>query len=257
MDDASVAQRRYLEELKQKYGHWITDLGQGAGTEAGKFSILEQMLSDGVDPDTAGGFKETALLRTQGCGLKVPLLLLRYGANPNHRCDLWETYGGTILHIAAKHGNLPLVKLLLAAGADTTAVDDSNKTAEDVAQESCKPYIRFASRQRSVEFKTCAFEDAMALFTTNQTLALTVKASLDTTGSPDEASVSLMNMAGEDVETLKVKLEMPLSHMKTAISEKLLVPEMDLMLVLPNGNLLKTSSGETVKGVLCQVTPCY
>jgi len=215
-----------LQKLKRKYGHWITDLASSAETEPGKFSILEQMLCDGVDPDTMGGYEETALLRTQGSGLKVPLLLLRYGAHPNYRCNLWETYGGTLLHIAAKEGNLPLVKLLLAAGSDTAAVDSSNKTVEDVAQESCKPYIRFASSQSNVDFKTCTFEDAMSLFTgtTNQTLVLTITASLDTTGSLDEASVFLMNMAGEKVETLNVKLEMPLSNMKTAISEKTMVP---------------------------------
>lgn len=246
-----MAQRNYLGKLERKYGHWITDLGQGESAK--KFLILQQMLSDGVDPDTIGGYKETALLRTQGSGLKVPLLLLRHGANPNYRCQQWEGYGGTILHIAAKKGNLPLVKLLLAAGADTEAVDKSNRTAEDVAEGNCKPYIRFARTQRGVDFKSGTLEDAMALFTTNRALVLTMKIGLDATSDADEALVSLTNMAGEEVETLKVKLKLSLVQMKAVISEQFMVPVKDLALVLANGSLLETSSAGTVKELFSHV----
>ena len=131
-----------------KYGHWLNDLGQWAQREKGPrdrdFQILQRMLIDGEPVDTVGGYKETALLRGMGHGIWVPLLLLRYGADPNFRCYLWDSmYGGTILHMAAEQGNLPLIKALLSVGADTTLRDKSGKTAQEICKdEKCANFIQ-------------------------------------------------------------------------------------------------------------------
>jgi hypothetical protein len=232
----------YLHFLRKQCDCWITDISEE--TTAEESLILQQMLSGDVHPYG----NVTALLQTQGCGLKVPLLLLRYGANPNHGCGL--PYGESILHRAARQGDLPLVRLLLAAGADPDAANNSNQTVQDVAQENCKPYIRFASTQRGIDFKSGTLEDAMALFITNQTVVLTIQISLDKTIDADEALVSLTNMAGEELEPLKVKLEVTPGQMKAAIAEQVMIPVNDLVLVLATGNPLETSSADTVKELL-------
>lgn len=119
-----------------KYGTWLTDLGQSAGDDVSgpQFQLLWRMLREGEPVDTIGGYGETALLRTQGEGLWTPLLLLRYGADPNMRCEMWDAlYGGTALHQAATGGNVALVRLLLSAGANPALLDKAGCTAAQAA----------------------------------------------------------------------------------------------------------------------------
>lgn len=55
---------------------------------------------------------------------------LERGANPNAR----RASGETALHLAAKRGSAGAVDMLLRAGADKAALDDSLQTPGDVAQ---------------------------------------------------------------------------------------------------------------------------
>jgi ankyrin repeat protein len=62
-------------------------------------------------------------------------LLVQRGADVNHRA----AGGWTPLHLAASRGSLPVIELLLEAGADPAATSDDGKTAADVARERGHP----------------------------------------------------------------------------------------------------------------------
>ena len=120
-----------LQHQSDTYGAWMTDLAQNntsdplaSDREGTEFRQLWKMLRDGQSANTVGGFGETPLLRCQGQGLWVVLLLLRFGADPNFRCEMWDSsYGGTALHMAAKGGQVGPVVCLLNAGANPALLD--------------------------------------------------------------------------------------------------------------------------------------
>jgi ankyrin repeat protein len=82
-------------------------------------------------------------LCTQGPSAAVPALFTNYGLFTN--CDLSlnagcppdvrNDEGATPLHAAARNGQLKAVQVLLAAGADGTALDDDCCTALKLAQQ--------------------------------------------------------------------------------------------------------------------------
>lgn len=59
-------------------------------------------------------------------------MLLKYGASTSY-CE--EEESQTALHIAAKYGCLPFVKLLVEFGGDYDAVDNHRKTPLNYAEE--------------------------------------------------------------------------------------------------------------------------
>ena len=62
---------------------------------------------------------------------EVVIALLQAGADPDApRSDV----GATPVYVAAQKGHLAVVKTLLAAGADPDAMDETGKTASDVAK---------------------------------------------------------------------------------------------------------------------------
>lgn len=79
--------------------------------------MVETLLGYGADVHIRGGkLKETALhigARVKD-GEKCALMLLKSGAGPNLVTD----DGQTPVHVAAKHGNLQTLLLLLADGGD-------------------------------------------------------------------------------------------------------------------------------------------
>eukprot|EP00931_Biecheleriopsis_adriatica_P059989 TRINITY_DN35987_c0_g1_i1.p1 TRINITY_DN35987_c0_g1~~TRINITY_DN35987_c0_g1_i1.p1 ORF type:complete len:330 (-),score=55.19 TRINITY_DN35987_c0_g1_i1:208-1197(-) len=245
-DDESIAQRKILQDLKVKYGHWITDLGQSGDSDEEKNAILSRMLDDGVDPNTIGGFKETALLRTCGCGLRVPLLLLRHGANPNHRCAMWdESHDGSILHAAAKNDNLSFVKMLLAAGADVNALDKSGKTPEHVAAERCRVYMRAFCKgfRQPVDFKTGEFEDVMELLSMSAIRVLSITATRSVTGS---VMLRCTGISGEEILVFELDPATSHLHLKETITEQLEEWKDDVRLTFPDGKLIEYQPTSTV-----------
>jgi len=135
VDPRGAENMAVLARQSDTYGGWMTDLAQGIvedplAADATGFRKLWQMLREGESADTIGGFGETPLLRTQGGGgAWTALLLLRFGANPNFRCQMWdELYDGTALHAASKQGNVPMVVALLNAGANPALLDGQGLT---------------------------------------------------------------------------------------------------------------------------------
>ena len=159
------------QKQNTKYGWWLNDLGQHAkGPNDKEFGILEKMLKDGEPVDTVGGYGETALLRSMGRGIWVPLLLLQYGANPNFRCSLWDDmYGGTMLHMACKNDNLPLIKALLSVGADPTLTDRNGKTPQEVCKaDTCANFIKQFIKNNgkdTIDIKSCTLQTAYSRVT--------------------------------------------------------------------------------------------
>lgn len=63
---------------------------------------------------------------------KIVDVLLKAGIDSSIK---GKVYGRTALHYAVDRGNIEVVRLLLASGADSGIVDNSNKSALDIAQE--------------------------------------------------------------------------------------------------------------------------
>ena len=57
-------------------------------------------------------------------------MFLNAGMNPNHK----QFAGGPLLHLAAKHDRVFIIKMLLDAGANRNAVDAEGKKAVEYAK---------------------------------------------------------------------------------------------------------------------------
>lgn len=86
---------------------------------------LENMLRLGINPNEAGDFGTTSLIRAAYHGDKQMVeLLLMAGANPN----VTDIGGATALHIAAREGHNKVVELLTIHGAEVNVADGEGNT---------------------------------------------------------------------------------------------------------------------------------
>lgn len=87
--------------------------------EARNTAFLRRLLESGADPNAVDDFGDTPAMIASRGDFPVELkLLLSYGANPN-----FDNGGWTPLRCAAKDRNVPMVTILLQAGARIPATD--------------------------------------------------------------------------------------------------------------------------------------
>ncbi|XP_046717705.1 inactive serine/threonine-protein kinase TEX14-like isoform X1 [Silurus meridionalis] len=112
---------------------------------------VEKLLKQGVDVDCVNNLHQTSLYCASLLGFtSVAELLLRFGADPNHRSN----DRSTPVHAAAFSCNTDLLRRLLEAGGDLRLHDNKGKTARDwaecEAQEGSVKMISFISSCMSV-----------------------------------------------------------------------------------------------------------
>ncbi|XP_035669905.1 death-associated protein kinase 1-like [Branchiostoma floridae] len=91
----------------------------------GNMARVEQILSEGISPDSTDKKGITALFYAVGRGHTGAIqVLIKYGANPNAR----DKNGNSPLHEAAQNGYTEAMKMLLEAGADPNTSDSYGVT---------------------------------------------------------------------------------------------------------------------------------
>ena len=106
-----------------------------AAVAGGHVEIVRSLLAAGADGNVTSAGGESPLLIATDCGLPeiARLLIEEGGADANQTND---TIGGnTALHVACEVGDLDLVSLLLAAGADISAQAEDGATPLQLAKE--------------------------------------------------------------------------------------------------------------------------
>lgn len=105
--------------------------------QSGKPSVVETLLGNGANVHVHGGqIGETALhvaAALPNDDTECAQMLLKSGAQPNVR----QTDGQTSLHIAARHGNVEIARLLLREGGDPRL------TSNVLSRELCGVGLRF------------------------------------------------------------------------------------------------------------------
>ena len=92
----------------------------GVAVEEGNLELMREALAKGADPDEATAYDFPVLCGLiDECNMEGIQLLLREGANPNVDCD-----GEPGLMTALECEFLPVIKLLVEAGADVNAQDE-------------------------------------------------------------------------------------------------------------------------------------
>jgi quinoprotein dehydrogenase-associated probable ABC transporter substrate-binding protein len=122
-----------IEEQKFIAAKALILAGASVSTPAGEARITPLM---SAASQLAVGQAAKALELRQGLrSTDIAALLVERGANVNAR----NTLGVTPLMIAAARGNIPMLGLLLQAGADPSAKDKSGKTAIEIARDNLNP----------------------------------------------------------------------------------------------------------------------
>jgi peptide-methionine (S)-S-oxide reductase len=104
-------------------------------------NAVRKLLAEGAAPDGAAGEADTPLFRVCTSGapardrIAVATLLLDAGARPRRAC----TGNSTALHMAARHGPLALVELLIRRGAIWWQTDKRHKDPLRYAREGSAP----------------------------------------------------------------------------------------------------------------------
>jgi ankyrin repeat protein len=95
------------------------------------YSWLSYLLGKGADPNLADNHGVTPLMLASQIGLtEAVVALARSGA----KVDVTNEAGETPLISAVHNRNLPMVRLLLTAGADPDRADNSGRSARDYAK---------------------------------------------------------------------------------------------------------------------------
>jgi ankyrin repeat protein len=98
---------------------------------ARSYSWLSYLLGKGADPNIADNHGVTPLMLASQMGLNEAVVAL---ARSGAKVDVTNDAGETPLISAVHNRNLPMVRLLLAAGADPDRADNSGRSARDYAK---------------------------------------------------------------------------------------------------------------------------
>jgi ankyrin repeat protein len=116
---ASTSTEEILDLVFSYYVYRDIDLYQCV--TLGNAAVVKRLLTFGKNPNPSTGSANALQMAVLRGSLDIAKMLLEAGANPNHFVDnFMEGAWGTPLYIATSHSNIPLVKLLLHHGADTT-----------------------------------------------------------------------------------------------------------------------------------------
>jgi len=121
-----------------------TLLMQAAG--AGHLDLVEMLIKAGAKVDATDARGWTALFKAlfnyeQNCGFpEIVSALIEAGADIEHKV----AYGTRPLMIAAGYGEARVVEVLLAAGADTAAMNEGGRSARTIAE--TKDYVEVVNQ---------------------------------------------------------------------------------------------------------------
>ena len=111
-------------------GHTLNEAVRGC-TRHDNTEVVRALLDAGADPRQHGDDNYTPLHRANLCPPAVTRLLLEHGADVNAS----SINGWTAIMGAAFDGNIEIVRMLIAAGANVNARDDAGKTVLQYAQQ--------------------------------------------------------------------------------------------------------------------------
>ncbi|WP_431113149.1 ankyrin repeat domain-containing protein [Variovorax paradoxus] len=122
-----AAQRGHLEVVEMLLARGVDpQIGLNAAVKAGHLNVVRLLVGAGARAD--GRALVAAVSAEQ---LESARLLIALGAPVNEQ----STAGLTALHCAAYSGNIEMVELLLAQGADPSIIDQEGKTPAQIAEE--------------------------------------------------------------------------------------------------------------------------
>jgi glycerophosphodiester phosphodiesterase len=126
--------------------NWKSSAVLAMATKSNFFRIVKLLVDAGVDINWQDGVGETALHIAARFGHEECAKILLEGT-PNQKADtsLYEKYfAWNPLHIAAVDGHLPIVNLLIAAGAEVNKLDSSGWNAREHA--ALRGHLQIANR---------------------------------------------------------------------------------------------------------------
>ena len=117
---------------------------------SGNSELVRDLLSQGADANTHAGLASPLFLAAIGCHVEVVRLLLDAGAN----VDEGANYRSTPLICAVERGDAQMVRMLLAAGADTSIHSEEENWGRD--QGTALTQAMAANRREIVEILRAA-----------------------------------------------------------------------------------------------------